>query len=90
MKTLEINEKRRENLGVILTKVLISMLIIALELQTLSQSNARAQYSYHMGRYENKFIRIFMNFDAINEKMQKNQGIILTKLLISQLIATLE
>ena len=43
-----------------------------------------------MGRYENKFIEIFMNFDEINEKMQKNQGIILTKLLISQLIATLE
>ena len=31
-----------------------------------------------------------MNFDEINEKLQKNQGIILTKLLISQLIATLE
>ena len=90
MKTLEINEKRRKNLGVKLTKVLISMLIIALELQSLSQSYARTQYSYHMGIYENKFIRIFMNFDEINEKLQKNQGIILTKLLISQLIVTLE
>ena len=30
-----------------------------------------------------------MNFDEINEKLQKNQGIILTKLLISQLIAAL-
>ena len=29
MKTLEINEKRRKNLGIILTKELISMLIIA-------------------------------------------------------------
>ena len=62
MKTLEINEKRRKNLGVILTKVLISILIIALEEQTLSQTNARTQYSYHMGRYENKFIRIFHEF----------------------------
>ena len=62
MKTLEINEKRLKNLRVILTEVLISMLIIALELQTLSQSNARTQYSYHMGRYDNKFIRIFHEF----------------------------
>ena len=62
MKTLEINEKMLKNLGVILTKVLISILIIALELQTLSQSNARTQYSYHMGRYKNKFIRIFHEF----------------------------
>ena len=66
MKTLEINEKRRKNLGVILTKVLISILIFALDLQSLSQSNARTQYSYHMGRYENKFIRIFMKFYEIN------------------------
>ena len=45
MKTLEINEKRRKNLGVILTKVLISMLIIALKKQSLSQSNARTQWA---------------------------------------------
>ena len=32
----------------------------------------------------------FMNFDEINEKLQKNQGIIFTKLPISQSIATLE
>ena len=34
MKTLEINEKFRKNQGVILTKLLISHLIIALEYQT--------------------------------------------------------
>ena len=32
----------------------------------------------------------FMKFDEINEKLQKKQGIILTKFPISQLIATLE
>ena len=55
----------RENQEAILTKLLISQLVIALELQSLSQSNAKTQYCYLMGKYENKFIRIFMNFDEI-------------------------
>ena len=53
----------RENQEAILTKLLISQLVIALELQSWSQSNAK--YFYLMGRYENKFIQIFMNFDEI-------------------------
>ena len=34
MKTLEINEQSQKNLGVVLTKLIISHLIIALEYQT--------------------------------------------------------
>ena len=34
MKTLEINEKSKKNQGVVLTKLIISHLIIALEYQT--------------------------------------------------------
>ena len=59
------NEKMRENQKAILTKLLISQLVIALELQSWSQSNAKTQYFYLMGRYENKFVRIFMNYDEI-------------------------
>ena len=55
----------RENQEAILTKLLISQLVIALELQSWSQSNAKTQNFYLMGRYENKIIRIFMNFDEI-------------------------
>ena len=55
----------RENQEAILTKLLISQLVIALELQNCSQSHAKTQYFYLMGRYENTFIRIFMNFDEI-------------------------
>ena len=40
MKTLEMNERSRKNQGIILIKLLISQLIIALEYQTLYQSNA--------------------------------------------------
>ena len=54
-----------ENQEAILTKLPISQLVIALELQSWSQSNAMTQYFYLMGRYENKFIRILMNFDEI-------------------------
>ena len=55
----------RENQEAILTKLLISHLVIALDLQSWPQSNAKTQYFYLMGRYKNKFIRIFMNFDEI-------------------------
>ena len=55
----------QENKEAILTKLLISQLVITLELQSWSQSNAQTQYFYLMGRYENKFIQIFMNFDEI-------------------------
>ena len=55
----------RENQEAILTKLLISQLIIALDIQSWSQSNAKTQYFYLMGRYENKLIRIFVNFDEI-------------------------
>ena len=46
----------RENQEAILTKLLISQLAIALELQSWYQSNAKTQIFYLMGRYENKFI----------------------------------
>ena len=55
----------RENREAILTKLLISQLVIALELQSWSQNNAKTQYFYLMGRYANKCIRIFMNFEEI-------------------------
>ena len=55
----------RENQEAILTKFIIYQLVIALELQSWSQSNAKTQFFYHMGRYENKFIQIFTNFDEI-------------------------
>ena len=42
-----------------------TLFLVALELQSWSQSNAKTQYFYLMGRYENKFIRIFMNVDEI-------------------------
>ena len=58
-------KKMRENQGAILPKLLISQLVIALELQSWSQSNAKTQSFSLKGRYENKFIRIFMNFDEI-------------------------
>ena len=58
-------KKMRENQEAILTKLLISQLVIVLELQSWSQSNAKTQYFYLMGRYENTFFQIFMNFDEI-------------------------
>ena len=45
----------RENQEAILTKLLISQLVIALELKSWSQSNVKTQYFYLMGRYENNF-----------------------------------
>ena len=56
MKILERNKKMRIHQGGILTKLLISHLIIDLESQTSYQSSATTLYSYLMGRYENKFI----------------------------------
>ena len=58
-------KKMRENQEAILTKLLISHFVIALELQSWSQSNAKTKYFYLMRRYENKFIPIFMNFGEI-------------------------
>ena len=55
----------RENQEAILPKLLISQLVIALGLQSWSQSNAKTQSFYLKGRYENNFIQIFMNFDEI-------------------------
>ena len=57
-------KKMWENQEAILTKLLLSHLVIALELQSWSQSNAKTKCFYLMGRYVN-FIRIFMNFDEI-------------------------
>ena len=56
MKTLEGTKNWEKNQGGMLTKLLISLLIIALEYQTSYQSGAMTLYSYLMGRYENKFI----------------------------------
>ena len=56
MKILEGNKKLRKNQGGILTKLLISLLIIALEYQTAYANSVTTLYSYLMGRYENKFI----------------------------------
>ena len=58
-------KKMRENQEAILTKLLISQLVIALELQSGSQNNAKTKFFYLIGRYGNKFIRIFMKFDEI-------------------------
>ena len=41
MKTLEKDEKSQQNQGVVLTKLIISHLIIALEYQTWYKSNAK-------------------------------------------------
>ena len=46
-----------------------------------------------MGKYEKKLISIFMNFNETlekNEKSWRNQGGILTKLLISQLLCAVK
>ena len=56
MKTLEGNKKLQKNQGGMHTKLLISLLIIALEYQTSYQISATTLYSYLMDRYENKFI----------------------------------
>ena len=48
--------KIAKNQGGIHTKLLITLLIIALKNQTSYQSSATTLYSYLMGRYENKFI----------------------------------
>ena len=58
---LEVNEKSQTNQGGILTKLLISQLLIDLEYQTLYESNAMILYFYHMVRYERTLIWIFMN-----------------------------
>ena len=63
MKTLKGNKKLRKNQGGILTELLISLLIIALEYQTSYQSSAPTLCSYIMARCENKFILIFINFN---------------------------
>ena len=58
-------KKMRENQEAILTKLLIYQMVIVLELQSWSQSNAKTQYFYLVGKYENKCFQIFMNFDEI-------------------------
>ena len=45
-----------KNQGGIPTKLLMSLLIIAIEYQTSYQSSAKTYYSYLMGSYENKSI----------------------------------
>ena len=50
------NEKLVENQGDVLTKLLISQILIPLEYQTLYQSNAKAWYSYCMVIYERNLI----------------------------------
>ena len=44
MKTIEISEKSQKNQGVVLTKLIKSHLITALEYQILYQSNAKTSY----------------------------------------------
>ena len=50
--TLEMNEKSQKNQVCLLTKKLISQLLIALECQTWYQSNAKTTYSYLIVKYE--------------------------------------
>ena len=85
MKILEINEKFRKNQGVILTKLLISHSIIALEYQTWYQSKTKTQCSHHMGGYKRNQIWKFINLKKILEINEKS-----TKLLISHLAIALE
>ena len=60
MKTLEENKILRKNQCRILTKLLISLLIISLEFQTSYQSSVTTLYSYLMGRYEKKSFEIII------------------------------
>ena len=62
MKRLEVNERLRKKQRGLHICLLISQLLIALEYQTLYQSNAKTKPSYHMGRYEKNLICIFMKF----------------------------
>ena len=57
------NEKLQKNQRGVLTKLLISHLLTALEYQTLLQSNAKTQYSYLVVEYEMNLIRIFTNLN---------------------------
>ena len=56
MKTLEMNGKSQNNRRGVLTKLLISHLLMALEYQTLYHNNARAKYYYFMVDYERNLI----------------------------------
>ena len=57
------NEISQNNQGGMLTKLLISHLLIALDYQTLYQSNAKTWYSYLMVGIERNLNRKFMNLN---------------------------
>ena len=69
-------EKSQKNQGGILTKLLISRLLIALMYQTCYKSNGKLLYSFLMDRYEKNNISIFlMKILEMNKKIaEKSRG----------------
>ena len=86
-KTVEMNEKSRKNHGVMLTKLLLSHLLIAPAYQTIYQIyaismvfNSMVRYAYYgqICRYADYLIYIFiMEKLEIKENLRKNKGIYL-------------
>ena len=64
MKTLEIDEKLRIYKGGVLTKVLISQLLITQEHQTWYQINAKTYYFYSVAGCINYLIPVLMNING--------------------------
>ena len=78
---------------VILIKLLISQLLVALYFQTWFKIDAKTQFLYQVVQYTNYLILLFMtviwNIRNNRKSAEKIRGIH-AKLLISQLIITLE
>ena len=64
MKTLEIDEKLRIHEGGVLTKVLISQLLITQEYQTWYQINAKTYPFYSVAGCINYLIPVLMNING--------------------------
>ena len=64
MKTLEINERLRIYEGGVLTKVLISQLLITQEYQTWYQINAKTHPFYSVAGFIHFLIPVFMNING--------------------------
>ena len=64
METLEIDEKLRIFEGGVLTKVLISQLLITQEYQTWYQINAKTYPFYSVARCINYLIPVLMNING--------------------------
>ena len=74
-------KKVEKNQWGLVTKLLVSHLLIALEYQTIYQSNAKTHHSYLIVSLLKKLFQMYMNF-IVNirkkkKKLQKNQGVYL-------------